>query len=65
MPPSGHEAGTQNIRLHRPPEGSGLDTELKLDERFPGPWNAGAEHLYVKSLDGYVPPVLVQVDPDI
>jgi hypothetical protein len=33
-------------------------------QSFPGPWNAGAEHLYVESPDGYVPPVLMQVDPD-
>jgi len=30
----------------------------------PGPWNAGAKQLYLESPDGYVPPVLMQVDPD-
>jgi hypothetical protein len=33
-------------------------------QSFPVPWNAGAEQLYVKSPDGYVPPDLMQVDPD-
>jgi hypothetical protein len=27
-------------------------------QSFPVPWNAGAEQLYVKSPDGYWPPVL-------
>jgi len=31
---------------------------------FPGSWDAGAEQLYVKSPDGYMPPVLMQVDAD-
>ena len=33
-------------------------------QSFPSPWNAGAEQLYVKSPDGYVLPVFMQVDPD-
>ena len=33
-------------------------------QNFPIPWNAGAEQLYVTSPNSYVPPVLMQVDPD-
>ena len=33
-------------------------------QSLPGPWNAGAEQLYVESPDGYVPSVFMQVDPD-
>ena len=33
-------------------------------QSLPGPGNAGAEHLYIKRPDGYVPPVLMQVNPD-
>jgi len=33
-------------------------------QSFPGPWNTGAEQLYVNSPDGYMPPVLMQVDAD-
>jgi len=30
-------------------------------QRFPGPWDAAAEHLDVEGPDGYVPPMLMQV----
>jgi len=31
---------------------------------FPGPGNAGAENLCVQGPDGYVPPLLVKINPD-
>jgi len=34
-------------------------------QSFPGPWNAGAEQLYVEGPDGYVPPLLVEINADI
>jgi hypothetical protein len=49
VPPGGHEARTQNIRLHRPLAGNGRDS--KLGQTFPGTGNqpGGAEisHRYL------------------
>jgi hypothetical protein len=33
-------------------------------ERFPVPWDAGAEQLQVHRTTGYMPPVFMQVYPD-
>ncbi len=33
-------------------------------QSLPGPGNAGAEYLYVEGPDGYVPPQLVEINPD-
>jgi len=33
-------------------------------QSFPGSWDAGTEQLHVKSPNGYMPPVLMQVDAD-
>jgi hypothetical protein len=55
------------------PKISGFIDRLKLKARissqhalqsFPVPRNAGAKQLYLKRPDGYMPPVLMQVDPD-
>ncbi len=56
-----YEAGFQNIRFHRPLPYYGQPTGPKRVQSFPVPWNTGAEPLYVKMPNGYVPPVLMQV----
>src|SRR3974390_3381224 len=33
-------------------------------QSLPGSWDAGAEHLYIECPDGYVPSVLVDINPD-